>query len=127
MLSSPSVPYSLTMQAGSGILRVVRSSQFANRGRSIALCLDGREIGTVRNGEAIDFALDAGEHDVHAAIDGVLSETVRVACAAGMPTVLRLSSPLTGWKLLRAQQAMAGPPGSFITLEVVPGAGNDPR
>jgi hypothetical protein len=127
MLSSPSVPYSLAMQTGSGILRVVRSSQFANRARSIALFLDGREIGTVRNGESIDLAVDAGEHDVHAAIDGVLSETVRVACAAGTPTVLRLSSPLTGWKLLRVQQAMGGPPGSFITLEVLPGAGNDPR
>ena len=83
--------------------------------------VDGREVGTVRNGETIDFVVAVGEHDVHAALDGVCSETVRVGCAAGVPIMLRLSSPLTGWKLLRTQQALSGPPGSFIALEVLPG------
>ena len=115
------------MQDANGILRVVRTSQFANRGRSISVYVDGREVGTVRNGETIDFVVAVGEHDVHAALDGVCSETVRVGCAAGVPIMLRLSSPLTGWKLLRTQQALSGPPGSFIALEVLPGAGNDPR
>jgi hypothetical protein len=115
------------MQDRSGILRVVRTSQFVNRWRRIGVCVDGREVGTVRNGETIDFVVAVGEHFVHAAIDRVCSETLRVGCAAGTPTMLLLSSPLKGWKLLRAQQALSGPPGSFIALEVLPGAGSDPR
>ena len=115
------------MRNDSGILRVVRTSQFANRWRLIKVCVDGHEVGTVRNGETTDFVVDIGEHDVHADIDSVLSETVRVRCAAGTPTTLRLSSPLTGWKLLHTQAAMSGPPGSFISLEVLPGAANDAR
>jgi hypothetical protein len=110
-----------------GSVRVVRTSQFVNRWRPIRVCVDGREVGTVRNGETMDFVVEVGEHDVYAAIDWVRSETVRVACAAGTPAVLRLSSPLTGWKLLRTQQAMSGPPGSFIALEALPGAGDDSR
>jgi hypothetical protein len=115
------------MQNDTGILRVVRTSQFANRGRRITVYVDGREVGTVRNGETIDFVVAVGEHAVHAALDGVSSETVRVECAAGVPTLLGLGSPLRGWKLLRTQQALSGPPGSFISLEVLPGAGADPR
>jgi hypothetical protein len=107
------------MPNGNGILRVVRTSQFVNRWRRISVCVDGHEVGTVRNGETIDFVVAVGEHDVHAAIDWVRSEAVRVGCAAGTPTMLRLSSPLRGWKLLRMQQALSGPPGSFIALEVI--------
>lgn len=115
------------MPNGSGILRVVRTSQFVNRWRPIQVCVDGREVGTVRNGETTDFVVDIGEHDVHAALDWVRSETVRIGCAAGTPTTLRLSSPLRGWKLLRTQAAMSGPPGSFIALEVLAGAANVAR
>ena len=115
------------MREGHGILRVVRTSQFANRWRPIKVCLDGREVGTVRDGQTADFVVEAGEHDVHAAVDWVRSETVRIGCAAGTPVTLRLSSPLTGWKLLRTQAAMSGPPGSFIALEVVPSAAIDAR
>jgi len=107
------------MQTDNGILRLARTSQFANRGRRITVYVDGREVGTVRNGETIDFVVTVGEHDVHAALDGVCSETVRVGCGAGVPIMLRLSSPLTGWKLLRTQEALSGPPGSFIALEVL--------
>src|SRR5688500_14441402 len=115
------------MQNDSGLLRVVRTSQFANRGRRIAAYVDGREVGTVRNGERIDFVVALGEREVRAELDGVCSNTVWVGCAAGVRTMLRLSSPLTGWKLLRTQQALSGPPGSFIALEVLPGTGTDPR
>ena len=115
------------MQNDSGILRVVRTSQFVNRGRRIAVWVDGREVGTVGNGETMDFAVSVGEHDVHAEIDSVCSQTVRVGVAAETPVTLRLSSPLTGWKVLRTQEALSGPPGSFISLEALPGVGSDSR
>jgi hypothetical protein len=115
------------MHSQGGILRVVRTSQFVNRGRRIAVYVDGGEVGTVRNGETLEFGVDAGDHDVHAEVDWVRSETLHVTCAPGVPTTLRLSSPLTGWKLFRIQQAMSGPPGSFITLEVLAEPRSDPR
>jgi hypothetical protein len=101
----------------SGILRITRTSQFANRWRRIHVHVDGQRIGDVGNGETVDFMVGVGDHDVHAEIDGCHSQTVHVQCAAGAATTLRLGSPLTGWRLWRTQQALAGPPGSFIALD----------
>ncbi len=107
---------------GNGLLRVARTSQFANRWRRIDVYVDGQRIGDIGNGETADFMVEVGDHDVHAELDGCRSETVRVQCAVGTGTTLHLGSPLKGWKLLRTQEALNGPPGSFITLE--PGHGS---
>jgi hypothetical protein len=102
----------------SALLRIARTSQFANRWRQIQVYADGQQIGDIGNGETADFEVRVGDHEVHAELDGCRSETVRVQCVAGAATVLRLGSPLKGWQLLRTQEALSGPPGSFITLEL---------
>jgi hypothetical protein len=96
---------------------MTRTSQFANRWRRIAVYVDGQRIGDIGNGETADFMVGVGDHDIHAEIDGCRSQTVRVQCAAGAATALRLGSPLTGWRLLRTREALGGPPGSFIALK----------
>lgn len=50
-------------------LIVNRRSEYANRARAIGLYLDGKKIGTIKNGESKEFDLKPGNYELKAKID----------------------------------------------------------
>ncbi len=68
-------------------LRVTRPRiQWADRLRSYRVLVDGAERARLRNGDAVDIALPAGEYDVRVVIDWTGSKHLSVRLTAGKTT-----------------------------------------
>jgi|SRR5690606_30348570 len=50
-------------------IKIRRSSEYINKMRAIKILVDGKEIGSIANGEAKDFTLTKGQHKIEAKID----------------------------------------------------------
>jgi hypothetical protein len=81
---------------------ITRTSQYANRFRSTAIYLDGRQVGSVKNGEPIRISVLPGEHEFVAGIAWCKSKPVRLHIEAGQEAKLSCGSHAGGWKLLLA-------------------------
>lgn len=51
------------------ILKITRIAENANRFRKVKIFLDGKELGTISNGETKDFEINEGPHILEAKID----------------------------------------------------------
>lgn len=60
------------------IIRVTRSNEWwANRLRKYSILINGREVGKVARGQAVEFEIPPGHFDIQAKIDWTGSELVR--------------------------------------------------
>jgi len=82
-----------------GWIMVRRTSQYANRLRSIAFFADGQKVGQLKNGESKAFELSPGEHRVFAKIDWCKTPLLAVRIKPGETIDLALGSEITGWKI----------------------------
>ena len=55
-----------------------RTSEYLNRGRRYSICIDGKEMGKMVNGETKEFNVSPGQHSVFAKIDWCSSETLSI-------------------------------------------------
>lgn len=81
------------------IIRLKRTSQFANRTRKFKVYLDNQYINDIANGEEISIPVKTGSHQLHLTIDWVKSETYEIELAKGDNIDLLCGSPLKGIKL----------------------------
>jgi len=51
------------------IIKIKRTSEFNNLWRDYKIIIDGKEVGTIANGETRDFVTTVGQHTVSAKID----------------------------------------------------------
>ena len=50
-------------------LQITRINEYTNRLRNVKLCLDGNEIGLIKNNETVNFTIPSGSHLLKAKID----------------------------------------------------------
>ena len=96
--------------ATASIVSIARTSQWANRLRSVKVIIDGEVVGSVGDGETRDFTVSPGEHQVAAKLDWYRSRPVTVMVGPGEKAKLVCGCYAEGWKLLIA-----------IPLSVIPG------
>lgn len=80
--------------SSSGILRITRSSQWANAARKIRIFVDGQEVGAVGHGKSIELPLPSGSHDVEATLDWCRTPRVPVQIDRGATVELALGCNL---------------------------------
>lgn len=75
-----------------------RSSEFSNRIRSYQIYLDNQKIGEINDGDAMEFEIAPGKHQLKAKIDWCSSKTIEFAAAEGQTLRFRISgtNPILG-------------------------------
>jgi hypothetical protein len=59
-------------------IRIKRTSEYNNRLRNYKIFIDGQQVGTIANGETIDFPSTVGNHFVTAKIDWCSSPEISI-------------------------------------------------
>ena len=83
---------------GSTII-VTRTSQYANRLRAIKIFINGKEAGTVKNGETVEFPVPAGANEIYAKIDWCKTKPAAINLNPGQTVRFELGSPLKGMRI----------------------------
>jgi len=60
-------------------LIINRKSEWNNRGRIIGIYVDGEKIGTIENGETVEFDVDHGKYEIFAKVDWCRSSKIELA------------------------------------------------
>jgi hypothetical protein len=60
------------------ILRIIRSSEWANMKRDISIYINGQKLGTISNGQTKDFHINGGQYILYAQIDRATSNSVTI-------------------------------------------------
>jgi hypothetical protein len=50
-------------------IRIERNSEWNNKARAIGIYIDGEKVGTINDGEAQEYEVKNGEHEIYAKID----------------------------------------------------------
>ncbi|MGJ8761263.1 MAG: hypothetical protein ACSHXA_12010 [Polaribacter sp.] len=50
-------------------IRIKRNSEWNNKARAIGIYIDGKKVGTINDGEAQEYEIDNGNHEIFAKID----------------------------------------------------------
>ena len=88
--------------SGESIIRVSRTTSYADRPRAYRILVDGVERAQLKAGDSIDIPVDAGSHTVAAKVDWCGSPTVSVTTQLGSTTTLECASNLQGSRLFLA-------------------------
>jgi hypothetical protein len=81
-------------------LIIDRKSEFANRGRKIALYLNKEKIGTIENGETKEFEIEPGHYKLHARIDWCGSQKQEITLKENEAKAVELTGfPKNKWVL----------------------------
>ena len=81
-------------------ISITRTSQYANRYRSIDIYLDTRQVGSVENGETFQVGVPSGTHEFVAGIAWCKSKPLRLRVGAGQEAELTCGSYASGLRLL---------------------------
>jgi len=84
------------------IVRITRSSSYADRLRAYQILIDGREAGRVKAGQSVEISVSPGTHSVVAKIDWCGSNTINFDVGAGQPACFECASNLQGPRILLA-------------------------
>ena len=77
-----------------GRIRLKRTSQYANKGRTFKVYIDNHYITDIADGEEISIPASAGIHQLHLTIDWAKSEKYKLEIANGDTINLLCGSPL---------------------------------
>ena len=81
-------------------ISITRTSQYAHRSRTIDIYLDGRQVGSVKNGETIQVAVPSGTREFVAGIAWCKSKPLRLRIGAGQDAELTCGSYASGLRIL---------------------------
>lgn len=73
-------------------LTINRSNEYVNRLRAIKILVNGKEIGTIKNGETKSFELPSGNHQLQAKIDWCTSNKVQFNITEGQTKTFYMDS-----------------------------------
>ena len=90
------------MNRGDSIIRVTRTSSYADRIRAYRILVDGVERARLSAGDFVDIPVDAGSHSVAAKIDWCSSPSVSVITRPGSTTTMECASNLQGLRIFLA-------------------------
>jgi hypothetical protein len=65
------------------IVKIIRDSGYADHLRAYDVVLDGNKVGEIGNGEAREFRVSSGQHDLSLRIDWCGSKVIRFTAAEG--------------------------------------------
>lgn len=77
---------------GMAQIEITRSSEYANRLRSIKIFIDNEHAGSISNGETKSFDVSEGSHSVQAKIDWGRSNTVTIEIGKDEKKSLKMTS-----------------------------------
>ncbi len=98
-------------------LRVIRDSGYADLVRAYSVKLDGKEIGTIKNGETKDFQVSSGNHELQIKIDWAGSKALAFVANESESSVFRVASNLRGLRLFLALWYVIFDSSSYLVLE----------
>jgi hypothetical protein len=104
--------------ATTGILKITRTSQWANGARKIKILIDAADAGTVASGEAATFPLPAGTHEVSAKIDWCRTVPLTIHVASGGTVELDLDCNARGFRALSLLYLLFFAPHDYLYLRV---------
>ena len=81
-------------------ISLTRDSGYADRIRDYLVMLDGKEIGSIADGESKEFVVPPGNHDLRLKIDWCGSRVAKIELKVGENIAFRCGSALRGYKLL---------------------------
>jgi hypothetical protein len=81
-------------------ISTTRTSQYASRFRSIDIYLDGRQVGSLKNGETIQVSVSPGVCEFVARMAWCKSKPIRLRIGADQEAKLTCGSYASGLKLL---------------------------
>ena len=73
-------------------IEITRSSEYANRLRSIQIFIDNEQVGSISNGETKSFDISEGSHTVQAKIDWGRSNIATIEVEEGKKKSLKMTS-----------------------------------
>jgi hypothetical protein len=83
-----------------GILEIRRTSQLANRFREIDILLDQNKIGSVKNGEVIEYSIAPDKYILQAKIDRCTTDKLIIELKAAEKRYFEIGSKHKGRKIL---------------------------
>jgi len=72
-------------------IKIKRSSEYTNKMRSIKILVDGKEIGTIADGETEEFTTSEGQHTIQAKIDWCGSPELLISLNPNDTKILEVS------------------------------------
>lgn len=87
---------------GKGQLQITRITQYANKIRSIQIYINGKVVGSLKDGETKYFELDVRVYEVYAKIDWCATRPIKVTIHKDQRTSFELGCNVYGWKSLLA-------------------------
>jgi hypothetical protein len=98
------------------IVRITRSSSYADRLRSYQILIDGREAARVKAGQSLEISVSPGSHSVVAKVDWCGSNTINFDVGAGHTACFECASKLPGPRLLLALVYVVFMKNQYLTL-----------
>lgn len=87
---------------GNAIIRVTRTTSYADRIRAYRIVIDGQEVARVRAGQSVDIPATLGAHTVVARVDWCGSPTLNCNTHQGEVIQLECGSNLRGLRVFLA-------------------------
>lgn len=84
------------------LIRITRTSQYANKFRAYSIRIDGVKTGKIKDGETFTHAVAPGKHIVQARIDWCRTKPIQVAVESGGQVNLEVGCYTAGWRLVFA-------------------------
>jgi hypothetical protein len=81
-------------------IRIKRTSEYNNRLRDFKIFIDGKQVGTIANGETIDFPSTVGNHFVTAKIDWCSSPEISIDVKENLTNTLKVGGFKNGQLLM---------------------------
>ena len=85
-----------------GAIEINRTRQYANKARAIAIFVNGKKVGSIKDGETELFNLEEQRNEVFAKIDWCKTKPLEISCKENETVKLELGSSLSGAKMLLA-------------------------
>ena len=98
------------------IVRITRSSSYADRLRAYRILIDDREAGRVKAGQSVEISVSPRSHSVVAKVDWCGSNTIKFDVGAGQSACFECASNLQGPRILLALIYVVFMKNRYLTL-----------
>ena len=99
------------------MLKLSRTSEFANWLRAYKIFIDGSEVARIRNGKEVTLDVPAGRHSMHLEIDWCSSNAVEFEMGDA-DLDFECGSNFTGWQLFRGVGKVVTDRGAYLWLRL---------
>ncbi len=101
-------------------LIVSRDSGYADKLRAYVIFVDGKKVGTIRNGETQKFPIATGAHVICAGIDWCKTDLLRFTVSDGESPAFQVRSNLRGSRLFLALWYALVARNQYLLLQQLP-------